>query len=126
MHKIRVCYRCKLLALVALFGLIVLNAQDPEPEWRAYEGNPVLTVGEAGTWDAGALGSMTVLKVGDTFHMYYEAWGVRSTLEWDEEEYFSLQIGHATSDDGLHWIKDDENNPVIPKQSNTINLAISM
>ncbi len=53
--------------------------------WKAYDGNPVLSVGETDAWDAGALGSMSVLKVGDTFHMYYEAWGVRSDAVWDRE-----------------------------------------
>jgi len=79
-----------------------------------YCGNPVISPGPQGSWDAGALGSMTVLKVGDTYHMYYEAWGVRSEAEWDASEYTSLQIGHATSKDGLHWSKDPAN-PVIPK-----------
>lgn len=77
----------------------------------AYAGNPVLRPGEKGSWDAGALGSMTVLKAGDVYHMYYEAWGVRGKRL---DDYNSLQIGHATSRDGLHWIKDPAN-PVIPK-----------
>jgi hypothetical protein len=83
-------------------------------EWKDYENNPVITMGDPGTWDAGALGSMTVLKVGETYHMYYEAWGVRTEEEWDAEEYTSLQIGHATSSDGITWTKDPAN-PVIPK-----------
>ncbi|MHC4271060.1 MAG: hypothetical protein ACYST2_01955, partial [Planctomycetota bacterium] len=58
--------------------------------FKPYHGNPVVTMGEKGEWDAGALGSMTVLKVGDTFHMYYESWGVRSEADWDASEYESL------------------------------------
>ena len=46
--------------------------------------------------------------------MYYEAWGKRSSKGWDAEEYKSLQIGHATSHDGLSWAKDPAG-PVIPK-----------
>ena len=38
---------------------------------------PVISPGEKGSWDAGALGSMTVVKVGGVYQMYYEAWGVR-------------------------------------------------
>lgn len=79
-----------------------------------YSNNPVLQPGAKGTWDAGALGSMTVLKVGNTYHMYYEAWGTRGDKKWDAQDYKSLQIGHATSRDGLHWIK-DKANPVLPK-----------
>jgi predicted GH43/DUF377 family glycosyl hydrolase len=82
--------------------------------FKAYEANPVLQPGPEGKWDAGALGSMSVLKVGDVFHMYYEAWGVRSSKEWDAAEYESLQVGHATSRNGIHWTKDPQN-PVLPK-----------
>ncbi len=82
--------------------------------WNVYAGNPVLDVGEEGEWDAGALGSMTVLKVDGLYHMYYEAWGVRTEKTWDADEYASLQIGHAVSLDGVHWTKDDAN-PVIPR-----------
>ena len=46
--------------------------------------------------------------------MYYEAWGVRSLKEWDAAEYESLQVGHATSRDGIHWTKDPQN-PVLPQ-----------
>lgn len=79
--------------------------------WAIYPHNPVLRPGAKGAWDAGALGSMTVLKVGDVFHMYYEAWGVRGKSGAD---YNSLQIGHATSRDGVHWTKDPAN-PVLTK-----------
>jgi hypothetical protein len=44
-------------------------------------------------------------------HMYYEAWGVRGNSGAD---YNTLQIGHATSRDGVHWVKDPAN-PVLPK-----------
>jgi hypothetical protein len=79
--------------------------------WQPYTENPVLRPGGKGEWDAGALGSMTVLKVGDVFHLYYEAWGVRDNSATD---YNSLQIGHATSRDGVHWTRDPAN-PVLPK-----------
>ena len=79
--------------------------------WSIYPDNPVLRPGAKGEWDAGALGTMTVLKVGEEFHMYYEAWGVRGEMA---EDYNTLQIGHATSGDGLYWIK-DTTSPVLPK-----------
>ena len=82
--------------------------------FKPYCTNPILRPGPKGTWDAGALGSMSVIKVGDTFHMYYEAWGVRTEAAWDASEYESLQIGHATSKDGIHWTK-DPHNPVLPR-----------
>ena len=82
--------------------------------WRKHPNNPVLTIGAKGEWDAGALGTMSVVKVADVFHMYYEAWGRRSSATWDEEEYFTLQIGHAVSPDGTHWSKDPSNS-VLPR-----------
>ena len=81
--------------------------------WAIYPNNPVLRPGAKGEWDAGALGSMTVLKVGKVFHMYYEAWGVRGA-NGDSVDYLTLQIGHATSRDGVSWTKDPAN-PVLPK-----------
>jgi len=77
-----------------------------------YNGNPVITMGPEGSWDAGALGSMTVVLAEGVFHLYYEAWGVRSEKMWDAAEYESLQIGHATSVDGINWVKDPDN-PVL-------------
>jgi len=54
---------------------------------------------------------MTVLRAEGCFHLYYEAWGVRENSAMD---YSTIQIGHATSDDGMHWTKDPAN-PVLPK-----------
>jgi len=96
------------LTLQQLWALAGTNGFKP------CEGNPVLSPGEKGAWDAGALGSMTVAKVKEVYHLYYEAWGVRSKKAWSQEEYDSLQIGHATSADGVHWVKDPAN-PVVPK-----------
>jgi len=111
---------CLLLFWLLIIGITSCSkkANDLEGKnsaWKDFSENPVLTVGKPGSWDAGALGSMSVVKVGDTFHLYYEAWGVRSEAEWDREEYNTLQIGHATSKDGKRWTKDEANNPVIPQ-----------
>jgi hypothetical protein len=84
-----------------------------EGAWRVYGRNPVISTGSSGDWDAGALGSMTVLRVGELCHLYYEAWGVRTETTWNADEYASLQIGHAVSLDGVNWIKDPAN-PVVP------------
>ncbi|HIJ72148.1 MAG TPA: hypothetical protein HPP87_12435 [Planctomycetes bacterium] len=80
--------------------------------FKPYKGNPVVTPGPEGSFDAGALGSMSIVKVNDVFHIFYEAWGVRSEKEWDAAEYETLQIGHATSKDGIYWTKDPAN-PVL-------------
>lgn len=91
-----------------------LRALAGKNGFKPFDANPIISPGKEGQWDAGALGSMTVVKAKDVYHMYYEAWGVRSKKHWSHEEYNSLQIGHATSADGVHWVKDPAN-PVIPK-----------
>ena len=47
--------------------------------------------------------------------MYYEAWGIRGSGNIIAD-YDSLQIGHATSPDGVHWTKDPAN-PVLSRGS---------
>ena len=98
----------------AAFTLAEVRALAGNEWFQALRGQSGVGAGRKGTWDAGALGSMTVLKVKDFFHLYYEAWGVRSTKDWSQEEYNSLQIGHATSADGVHWVNDPAN-PVLAK-----------
>ena len=72
--------------------------------WRPVAHNPVLTPGPYGSWDGWNVATMSVLRVADTLHLYYEAG--RTGVE-------DYQIGHATSRDGLHWRKDPAN-PVVP------------
>jgi hypothetical protein len=85
-----------------------------QPDLEIYANNPILTPGHAGLWDTGELGTMSMLMVGELFHLYYEAWGVRGDSHWGASDYNSLQIGRATSPDGYHWSKDPAN-PVLPK-----------
>lgn len=82
--------------------------------FKVYESNPVLSPGERGEWDAGAIGSMTVVQIGDLLHMYYEAWAANENET--DLDFSSLQIGHAVSIDGIHWQKDPAN-PVVAKGS---------
>jgi len=84
-----------------------------DKHFKVYGGNPVLAPGEYGTWDAGAIGSMTVVLVEGVFHMYYEAWGENESNA-EGIDYSTLQIGHAVSFDGIHWSKDPAN-PVLAK-----------
>jgi predicted GH43/DUF377 family glycosyl hydrolase len=72
-------------------------------QWQAYSGNPIISPGEKGEWDSWAVMSMTVVKVRDTFHLYYEG-GLSGCGD--------LAIGHAVSTDGLKWVKDAAN-PVL-------------
>ena len=63
---------------------------------------PVLTVGEAGTWDSCGVADPYVINFGEKLYMYY--------LGMDE---LSVQrIGVAMSNDGINWVK-YKNNPIM-------------
>ena len=57
-----------------------------------YAGNPILVPGASGAWDAQAIGRQSMMYNGTGYNMWY-------TSEP------SLQIGFASSKDGLHWTK---------------------
>lgn len=69
--------------------------------WTRVGSTPVLQP-SVSTWDEFAVRSPSVVKVGDTFYMYYE--GVDSTTK-------QTSIGLATSTDGVAWTK--SNDPVL-------------
>ncbi|KPL11699.1 MAG: hypothetical protein AMS23_07385 [Bacteroides sp. SM1_62] len=70
--------------------------------WQKYENNPVLDTGPEDSWDHHAIGFPTVIIVNDTCHMWYAG----------ASDQIAVQIGYATSTDGINW-KKYENNPVI-------------
>jgi len=65
--------------------------------------NPVLDVGAPGEWDASFVFLPHVFFDDSLYHMWYTG-GI---------DYNSRSIGYATSDDGIIWTKDTENNPVM-------------
>jgi hypothetical protein len=75
--------------------------------WERNPENPVLSPGSSGSWDDGNIIAPCVILLNDTFHMWYDGWGGTGT---------GLQIGHATSVDGITWDK-DPNNPVLNRGS---------
>lgn len=77
--------------------------------WRDYTNNPILSPGSSGSWDAGAIETMTVVRVGDWYHLYYEGWAAGKP-----NGLGVIQIGHALSREGVHWTKDPAN-PVLPR-----------
>ena len=85
------------------FSIQELRALAGKDKWQPYTGNPVISPGTKDEWDGWAIGSMSILKVGEEYHLYYEGWGLGT-----------IQIGHATSADGVHWTK-DPGNPVLPR-----------
>jgi len=72
--------------------------------WTKHPENPVLDVGESGSWDSDHTGPGSVYY--DTaFHFWYT--GIRGGF---------LKSGYATSPDGIHWTKHPDN-PVLESES---------
>lgn len=63
--------------------------------WKKDPGNPVIVVGESGSWDELKVWAPTVLHHSSTWEMWYVGYS----------EGTGSQIGYATSQDGLHWVK---------------------
>jgi len=74
--------------------------------WVRDTTNPVILVGAPGQWDAGLVHSGSVLFDGITYRMWYTGMS---------QGYGSgtSGIGLATSSDGIHWVKDTLDNPVL-------------
>jgi len=75
----------------------ILYATSPDgSEWTRFTQYPILEPGGPGEWDSNELGPLTVLHFGNTYHMWYTG--------WDNADL--IQIGHATSPNGIDWTKD--------------------
>lgn len=72
--------------------------------WEQYPGNPILGPGDPGQWDAGGRMVICVLFDGSVYHMYF--------LGADAQAQ-NVDIGHATSPDGLPPWTMDPWNPVL-------------
>lgn len=70
--------------------------------WTKYAGNPILTVGVSGAWDANGVRVPMVWKEGPSdYRMLYTGSGSGG-----------LQVGYATSTNGIDWKKENNSNPV--------------
>ena len=72
---------------------------------------PVLFPGNPDDFDEKGVETPSVIKVDSTYHMYYTGTNFKDSHEG------RFAIGHATSQDGINWIKDSRN-PVIPRTFN--------
>jgi len=63
--------------------------------------NPVLSPGPVGSWDYKWVDSHCIIRVDTVYHMWYAGCNLNG-----------VRIGHATSADGINWLK-DVNNPVL-------------
>lgn len=71
--------------------------------WTKYSGNPILTTGATG-WDSVYVQDPHVIKIGNTYHMWYG--GV------NRGDNYGQETGYAYSNDGISWTK-DASNPVL-------------
>jgi predicted GH43/DUF377 family glycosyl hydrolase len=93
-------FNCVVLFILLLPLYPIIYGQNIP--WVKHPGNPVLDVGVPGSWDDEGVGFPCVIFENDTFHMWYS--GYNGT---------DLNIGYATSLDGIYWEKDTVNNPVL-------------
>lgn len=84
--------------ILSIFWTIDSRAQY---NWEKHAGNPVLW-GNLGEWDTQCWFPVVIQEDG-IFKMWYNG------SQWIADR----QIGYATSEDGIAWVK-DEDNPVIP------------
>ena len=71
--------------------------------WTKSVINPVLTIGGLGEWDEGWTDTPNVIKVGSAYKMWYTG---------TSGDFSSINIGYATSVDGITWTKYGSN-PVL-------------
>lgn len=77
--------------------------------------NPVLgESSDPNAFDGLRTETPSVIKVGNTYHMYYGGFNEESFNE-KSDHIGRSEIGHATSTDGVHWTKDPAN-PVVVGQ----------
>lgn len=66
---------------------------------------PIFKEASKGSWDDERTETPSVIKVGDTYHMYYTGFKTGDAVA-------RFNIGHATSKDGFNWTR-DPGNPII-------------
>jgi hypothetical protein len=69
-----------------------------ERDFKFYADNPVLTLGQSGSWESGLLDPGAVVFHDDKFNMFYNA-----------IPHYPAQgaVGYATSPDGIDWLRND-------------------
>lgn len=94
----------KKIYTLLLISAISLGAMCQETwKWVSNE-NPVLEKGAPDSFEDLGVGFPSVLQIGLVYHMWYA--GLSETM--------GMNIGHATSDDGITWTRDPKN-PVLEK-----------
>ena len=95
------------VSIVNYYPVIQVSASEIlDNSWTRYSGNPVLDKGEMGTWDAGGVAAKSLVKVDNTFYLYYQG----------DNGSGMIGIGVATSKDLIHWDK-SPHNPILTRGS---------
>lgn len=97
------------LATEGGFQQIALAYSLDGVEWKRYTNGPIfIPSGKATDWDGTYAFRPSLVYVNGAFHMYYSGSNGSPT-----SGYFHADgIGHATSADGIYWVK-DPSNPII-------------
>lgn len=89
-------------------GINWTKYDEPQTMGPAFaESDPLLQLGPAGSWDSLAAWEASIRQTKDGWEMFYEGIG-----PVDTPIGHAVQIGYATSVDGIHWLK-YENNPIL-------------
>lgn len=86
--------------LVKIFRLV----SNDGVSWTLNPSSPVLDVGSAGTWDAGAAETPAVVYFNGKYHMFWTGYKYAHDEPGFDTSYF--RIGHAVSDDGISFTRD--------------------
>jgi len=88
-------------------GISWTKYDDPTTTTSPFaESDPVFNPGESGAWDDEIVLGVSVLLLDDTYYMWYTGSGEPSLSG-------PFSIGRATSTDGINWVRDTANNPVL-------------
>ena len=77
--------------------------------WKRYGSNPILNPGNSTDWDGTNVFRPSMIKVEGTYHLFYS--GSNISIDPATTVPYAHGIGHASSNDGVNWIK-DPNNPI--------------
>lgn len=86
--------------------ICVATSERPEGPWKKYEGNPVLSPDDWGSWDDGGYSEAKVVYHDGMFHIFYGG------TKWKKIE----RIGYAYSLDGYNFIKYPGNPVALPER----------